>query len=197
LHLTTVNNKNHLTISYQHPNTQFLIERCPTFITLPESSSIMAKFKVIVSDPEAGTSKVVELEEARAAPLIGRRIGEVIDGSIVDLPGHKAQIRGGSDKDGFPMRPSVHGGVRRRIVLSGGVGFTPLNEGSRRRKTVRGNVITEEIVQINMKITEKPKQTKETKKPKEKKEEKPTVQKETQPQKPASTQQQPDTTTKT
>jgi small subunit ribosomal protein S6e len=157
----------------------------------------MAKFKVIVSDPEAGTSKVVELEEARAAPLIGRRIGEVIDGSIVDLPGHKAQIRGGSDKDGFPMRPSVHGGVRRRIVLSGGVGFNPLNEGSRRRKTVRGNVITDEIVQINMKITEKPKQTKETKKTKEKKEEKPALQKEAQTTKTASTQQQPDTTQKT
>jgi small subunit ribosomal protein S6e len=76
------------------------------------------------------------------------------------------------------MRPSVHGGVRRRIVLSGGVGFTPTNEGMRKRKTIRGNVITDEIVQINMKITEKPKQAKEAKKPKEKKEEKPPPQKE-------------------
>jgi small subunit ribosomal protein S6e len=156
----------------------------------------MAKFKIIVSDPEAGTSKVVELEEARAAPLIGKKISEVIDGSIVDLPGHKAQIMGGSDKDGFPMRPSVHGGVRRRIVLSGGVGFTPTNEGMRKRKTIRGNVITDEIVQINMKITERPKQTKETKKTKERKEEKPAPQKEAQTTKPASTQQQPDTTSK-
>jgi small subunit ribosomal protein S6e len=156
----------------------------------------MAKFKVIVSDPEAGTSKAVELEEARAAPFIGRKIGEVIDGSIIDQPGHKAQIMGGSDKDGFPMRPSVHGGVRRRIVLSGGVGFTPLNEGMRKRKTIRGNVITDEIVQINMKITEKPKQAKEAKKPKEKKEEKPAPKKEAQPTKPASAQQQPDTTSK-
>jgi len=156
----------------------------------------MAKFKVIVSDPEAGTSKVVELEEARAAPLIGRKIGEVIDGSIIELSGHKAQIMGGSDKDGFPMRPSVHGGVRRRIVLSGGVGFTAPNEGARQRKTVRGNVITDEIVQINMKITEKPKQAKETKKPKEKKEEKAASQKEEQTTKPATAQQQPATTTK-
>ena len=58
----------------------------------------MAKFKVIVSDPEAGTSKVVELEEARAAPFIGRRLGEIVDGSVVDLPAHKVQILGGSDK---------------------------------------------------------------------------------------------------
>jgi len=130
----------------------------------------MAKFKIIVSDPETGTSRVVELEETRAVPLIGRRIGEVIDGSVVDLPGHKAQIIGGSDKDGFPMRRNVHGGVRRRVILSGGVGFNPQNEGERRRKTVRGNVITDEIVQLNMKIVEKPKQPKESKKTKEKRE---------------------------
>jgi len=140
----------------------------------------MAKFKVIVSDPETGTSKTVELEETRATPLIGRKIGETIDGSIVDLPGHKAQIMGGSDKDGFPMRPNVHGGVRRQVVLSGGVGFNPQNGGERGRKTVRGNIITDEIAQINMKIVEKPKRPKEGKKPKEKRKRK--LEKEAEPE---------------
>jgi len=121
----------------------------------------MAKFKIIVSDPETGTSKVVELEESRAAPLLGRRIGEVIEGALVNLPAHKVQIVGGSDKDGVPMRPSVHGGVRRNVVLSGGVGFNPKEHGGRKRKAVRGNVITDEIVQINIKIVEKPKKAKE------------------------------------
>src|SRR5512136_1220409 len=122
----------------------------------------MAKFKVIISDPETGTSKVVELEESRAAPFVGKRIGETVEGALVDLPAHKLQIVGGSDKDGVPMRPSVHGGVRRNVVLSGGVGFNPKKKGERKRKTVRGNVITDEIVQINTKIVEKPK-SKETK----------------------------------
>lgn len=116
----------------------------------------MAKFKVIVSDPQAGTSKVVEIEEARAAPFIGRRLGETIDGSAVDLPAHTVQILGGSDKDGVPMLGNVHGGVRRRVVLSGGAGFKAKKKGERRRKTVRGNIITDEIVQINMKIVERP-----------------------------------------
>ena len=124
----------------------------------------MAKFKVIVSDPEAGTSKVVELEEARAVPFIGRKIGETVDGAVVDLPAHKLQIMGGSDKDGVPMRSNVHGGVRRNVVLSGGTGFNPQNKGQRRRKTVRGNVVTDEIVQINTKIIEKPKKSAERKK---------------------------------
>lgn len=123
----------------------------------------MAKFKIIVSDPENGTSKVVELEEVRAVPFIGRKIGETVEGAMVDLPAYKLQIRGGSDKDGVPMRPNVHGGVRRNVVLGGGAGFNPQNKGERKRKTVRGNVITDEIVQINMKIIEKPKKPAESK----------------------------------
>ncbi len=138
----------------------------------------MAKFKIIISDPDSGTSKTVELEENRTVPLIGRKLGEVLDGTIVGLTGHKLRITGGSDKDGFPMRPSVHGGVRRKIILGGGVGFKPKDEGERRRKTVRGNTITDEIVQINMKIVEKPKQTKEQKK-KQTKEETPKEEAET------------------
>jgi small subunit ribosomal protein S6e len=123
----------------------------------------MAKFKVIVSDPETGTSKVVEIEEARAAPLIGRRIGEIVEGAVLDLPSHKVQITGGSDKDGVPIRLSVHGGVRRSVILSGGSGFKPSEKGQRRRKMVRGNVITDDIVQINAKIVEKPKKPVEKK----------------------------------
>jgi small subunit ribosomal protein S6e len=129
----------------------------PNFILRWRVNHHMAKFKVIVSDPETGTSKVVELEEARAVPFIGRKIRETVDGAVVDLPAHKLQITGGSDRDGVPIRPNVHGGVRRKVVLSGGAGFNPQDKGERRRKTVRGNVITDEIVQINTKIIEKPK----------------------------------------
>ena len=132
----------------------------------------MAKFKVIVSDPE-GTSKVVELEENRAAPLIGRKIGEIMDGSVVNIPGQKIQVTGGSDKDGFPMRPSVHGGVRRRVLLSGGVGFNSQKEGMRKRKTVRGNIITDEIVQINLKIVGRAKEQEESNKVKQRKRKQP------------------------
>jgi small subunit ribosomal protein S6e len=112
----------------------------------------MAKFKVIISDPTDGKSKVVEVEETRATPFIGKKLGETIDGIIIDMPATKLQILGGSDKDGVPMRGDVHGGIRRQVVLSTGAGFKPKRKGERRRKTVRGNTITDEIVQINLKI---------------------------------------------
>jgi small subunit ribosomal protein S6e len=116
----------------------------------------MAKFKVIVSDPQTGTSKVIEVEEARAVPFLGKKIGETMDGAIIDMPATKLQIMGGSDNDGVPMKPNVHGGVRRKVVLSNGIGFNAKRDGERRRKAVRGNTITDEIVQINIKIIEQP-----------------------------------------
>jgi small subunit ribosomal protein S6e len=123
----------------------------------------MAKFKIIVSDPETGKSKILEVEGTRAVPLVGRKLGEVIDGTAVGMSGHKLRMTGGSDRDGFPMRPNAHGGVRISVILSEGVGFRSNRAGERKRKTLRGNVITEEIVQINMKIVEKPKKTKKKK----------------------------------
>ncbi len=117
----------------------------------------MAKFKIVVSEPETGKSQFIEVEGTQAVPLIGRKLGEVIDGATIKLSGYKLKITGGSDTDGFPMRPNIHGGVRVGAILSEGVGFHPTSRGERRRKTVRGNVITDAIVQINMKIVEKPK----------------------------------------
>ena len=114
----------------------------------------MAKFKLIISDPKAGRSKTVEVEGARAVPLLGKRIGETVDGSIADLPKVKLQITGGTDKDGFPMRWDVHGGVKTRVVISEGPGFHPRRKGERRRKTVRGDTITEDIAQVNMNVVE-------------------------------------------
>lgn len=126
----------------------------------------MAKFKVIISDPTDGTSQFMELEETQAVPIIGRKLGEIIDGTVVKLSGYKLKITGGSDKDGFPMRPNIHGGVRVGAILSEGVGFHSSQKGERKRKTLRGNVITDSIVQVNMKVVEKPK-GKKADKPKE------------------------------
>jgi len=124
----------------------------------------MAKFKVVISDPETGKAKSIDLEEDRAVPLIGKKIGDVLDGAVVGLAGYKVLITGGTDGSGFPMRPDIHGGIKTRILVSGGVGYKPRGKGKRIRKTVRGNTITEDTAQINMKIIEKPSEKKKQKK---------------------------------
>lgn len=112
----------------------------------------MVKFKLVVSDPKAGKSRNVELEDVKAAPFLGRKIGETLDGSIIGLSNCNLLITGGTDKDGFPLRADIHGGVKVKVILSRNPGFKPTLKGERRRKTIRGNTITDDTAQINLKI---------------------------------------------
>ena len=120
--------------------------------------------RLVLSNPEDGTAKTIQLEPRIFSLFIGKRIGEEIDGSILGFKGYRIRITGGTDRDGFPMRPDVSGPRRVRVLLSGGVGFHPREKppskkkkrrqrrrkkGLRRRVTVRGNVISDAIAQIN------------------------------------------------
>jgi small subunit ribosomal protein S6e len=114
----------------------------------------MVEFKAVINDVSSGKSFKVTVEGHHANSLIGKKIGEVVDGIFVGLPGYKLMITGGSDKDGFPMRKDLPGGKRRKILFAGGVGFHPRQNGQRRRKTIRGNAISPDTSQLNMKITQ-------------------------------------------
>ena len=124
----------------------------------------------IVSDPSTGKSQKVEIEDARMSPLVGKKIGEVIDGAVANMAGYKLKISGGTDKDGIPMRPDIHGSAKSRVILSGGVGYHPKAEGERRRKVIRGNTLSSESKFINLTIVGQPKGKKKAEK-KEKTEE--------------------------
>ncbi|MEO9364411.1 MAG: S6e family ribosomal protein [Nitrososphaera sp.] len=121
----------------------------------------MAQFKLVISD-STGRSVSQELKDRAAQPLLGARIGSVLDSSVIGISGGKVKITGGSDKSGTPMRSDVHGGVKKYVLMSEGVGAKNL-EGGRIRKLVRGNMVTEEIYQLNVslvegKLPEKPKE---------------------------------------
>lgn len=109
----------------------------------------MAKFQLIVSDPKNRTSRAASLEGPRAQALVGKSIGEEVDGKLVGVGNVKLRITGGTDKDGVPMRFDIQGSAKKRAVLAGGVGFKPTSEGERVRKLVRGRVISEDTLQIN------------------------------------------------
>ena len=114
----------------------------------------MASFKVVVADPKTGKSQSMEVKDQQAQPLLGLRIGEELDGSLLGLSG-KLRISGGSDKAGFPMRSDVMGGVKKYVLMTRGIGFRKnAGEGQKKRKLVRGNTITDEIYQINAIVTQ-------------------------------------------
>jgi len=50
------------------------------------------------------------------------------------------------------MRADVHGGSRKYVLLTKGVGLQDAVKGERIRKLIRGNTISEEIYQINCKF---------------------------------------------
>jgi small subunit ribosomal protein S6e len=50
------------------------------------------------------------------------------------------------------MRSDLHGGVKKYILMTSGVGARKLDTGERKRKLVRGNLITEEIYQLNCQL---------------------------------------------
>lgn len=110
----------------------------------------MAQFKLIVSDRK-GKTIAQELKDRTAQPLLGIKVGSIIDSSIVGVTGGKLKITGGSDRSGTPMRADVHGGVKKYVLLSTGVGN---RSEARVRKLVRGNMVTEEIYQLNSMLIE-------------------------------------------
>ncbi|MGD0056692.1 MAG: 30S ribosomal protein S6e [Methanomassiliicoccales archaeon] len=112
----------------------------------------MVEFKAVINDVKSGRSYQVAVSGHHANSLIGRKIGDVVDGIFVGLPGYKLMITGGSDKDGFPMRHDLPGPRRTKILISKGVGFKSAEKGLRAKKMVRGNTISPETVQINMKV---------------------------------------------
>ena len=112
----------------------------------------MVEFKIVVNDTKNGKSHNILVSGHHANSLIGKKINDEVDGIFVSLPGYKLQITGGTDKNGFPMRKDLPGTTRRRLLLSESLGFKPKDSGIRKKKSVRGNTINQEVVQINMKV---------------------------------------------
>ena len=111
----------------------------------------MVEFKVVISD-STGKSTNQELKDKSAQPLLGSKLGDVLESSIFGFKEGKVKLTGGSDKSGTPMRSDLHGATKKYILMTKGVGMRNLGPGERKRKLVRGNLITEEIYQLNCQL---------------------------------------------
>ncbi len=101
--------------------------------------------------------------ELESELFIGKKMGESIKGKEISekLDGYEFEIRGASDISGFPHKKDAEGPQLRKVLLSKGWGmhkrprrggkkkvYTPY--GLRLKKSVRGNVLSEKTVQINL-----------------------------------------------
>jgi len=120
-------------------------------------------FKVNISDKGGKTYKV----ETEGESLIGKSLKDKIDGKDVspDLAGYELEITGASDKAGFTAMEDVEGIGLKKVLLTYGKAMhkrqrregkkkisNPYPGGLRKRKTVRGKVISESISQINTRV---------------------------------------------
>ena len=108
--------------------------------------------RIVISEPTSGKSYQVELAKDREASIIGKKIGDELEGNLIGAAGYVLELTGGSDGSGFPMRMEVHGPAKKQVLTSQGIGFNAKRKGERKRRYVRGNTYSPEIVQVNVKV---------------------------------------------
>jgi len=101
--------------------------------------------------------------EADSESLIGMKIGDKLNGKELkpELEGYELEITGTSDKAGFPGSKDVEGSNLKRVLLTKGKfmkGWKKRRKikvkikGLRMKKTLRGNTISKDTIQINAKV---------------------------------------------
>lgn len=113
----------------------------------------MAEFKLNIGDPNSKKTLKQSVEGDVAKKLIGKKIGSKISGDDLGYEGYEFEIKGGSDKAGFPMRRDVAGISRKRILIVRGIGIRKNVAGRKKRRTVASNTVSELTSQINLKVT--------------------------------------------
>ena len=108
--------------------------------------------KIVISDPKTGKSYGIEVPKDKESGLIGKKIGDKLEGGMFGADGYELQITGGSDLAGFPMRQDVSGPRRVGVIVSGGAGYRTAGKGVREKRNVRGNIISDQIMQVNAKV---------------------------------------------
>lgn len=118
----------------------------------------MAEYKLVLNNPKEAKSYQKEVKENEAEFFKGKKIGETVKGDNFGLPGYEFVITGGSDKSGFPMRWDVDSATKKKILAVRGVGIKKKRKGMKVRKTVAGNTVGDETVQVNLKVTQEGKE---------------------------------------
>jgi small subunit ribosomal protein S6e len=108
------------------------------------------EIKCNISSPKDGKSYSKPVDKT---VLDGRKVGETIPGNLLGLTGYELKVTGGSDAAGFPMRPEIPTTHRKRILVQTSIGVKVKKKGEYKRKTVRGNIVSEATAQLNLSVS--------------------------------------------
>lgn len=115
--------------------------------------------KLNISYPATGCQKVIDIEdEAKLRPFFDKRISHEIEGDTLgdDFKGYVFKITGGNDKQGFAMLQGVLTAARVSLLFTNGMKcFRPRKRGERKRKSVRGCVVSAELSVLNLVVIKK------------------------------------------
>lgn len=104
--------------------------------------------KLNIAHPTNGTQKMYEIEHKAELKLYGRKVGDQFNGELIDekFTGYVFEITGGDDAQGFPMsRKYLTPNRVRPLLKKGDVGYRCRRRGVRKRKSVRGAIVSEDI----------------------------------------------------
>lgn len=114
-----------------------------------------------VANPATGAQKKLEIDdEKRLRAFYDKRLAQEVEGDALgdEFAGYILKIMGGQDKQGFAMKQGVLTPGRVRLLLHKGVsgcrGYG-MRKGERRRKTVRGCMVSSDIAVLNVIIVKK------------------------------------------
>lgn len=114
--------------------------------------------KFVISDPKTTKSYQKDVDDSKITQIVGLKVGDEFDGGIIDLPGYKLKVTGGSSKSGFPMKKGTSGSALQSVLLSYGQGMRTKKRGLRKRKTVIGATVSRELSQVNARVDKHGKQ---------------------------------------
>jgi len=115
--------------------------------------------KLNISYPVTGCQKVVEIDDDnKLRAFYDKRMSHEVTGDHLgdDFKGYLFKISGGNDKQGFCMTQGVLTAGRVRLLMRSGMpGYRQRSKGERKRKSVRGCIVSSDLSVLNLVVVKK------------------------------------------
>jgi len=115
--------------------------------------------KLNIAYPATGSQKVIEIEdENRLRAFFDKRISAEVGGEVLgeEFNGYVFRISGGNDKQGFAMKQGILTHQRVRILFQDGMScFRIRKRGERKRKSIRGCIVSADLSVLNLVVVKK------------------------------------------